>query len=948
MSFLEEDRIMDRSTTRHRASEEGISPVLSPAICQSPSNDHYPSSSVILSSSWACSPDMGSTELRPHLQHHPLSPPVLQLPNPGSVSSSASSNHVTITSIGGLQEECTEVCGNGGVDLQQPWYTCLYSPPSLQQSPLQDLVDGPLMSDSEGQFLHTATAHGPPYSSTTSVSSVYSSELPSHSLPLTLKVEDGRHDEVMADVLSLDPSSGVPNSVGGGIIDCEGARIEDYRLGNSIRAPEEGCLNLMAANNSSSWMVEEEVGAPWPTVKVEAWNNPHCRYVNEEGTYWLPSGWQMSSSGIMEGSIGSPGEEQVASPQDGASTSGGKRPDSKKCGVCGDRALGYNFNAITCESCKAFFRRNALKNKEFRCPFQDSCKVDQVTRRFCQKCRLRKCFEIGMKKEWIMTDEEKQKKKQKIEENRARKMGDAYSDDDSMRSSTAAFSPFNGSVTEASKPQAVVVGIIRNEDETSAKVLKADGQTDIHSQDRSIIQTIGTATGKLPVPSTLLSDCSKDETDYASDYTGSPPGSQQETVPSHTEEEEFSTGGLLSHPTTTVLQIMPHSHITSPTLTTTTHTITPTTGAEGLISSPLPNNIVFNTSSPGSAGQTHVPSPPASTSNPGHAGINMAQMMAINIKKEVEYADSDITQSPPTDTRDESEPAKDGWDNFSVQDALRILQPGCKNELNVTGISMMDTIMNTAITAEYSAFSLLGSSNPRELNEPEKMKLSELSEANKGLMAPLCEDYNFKDLSNPSLINIINLTEIAIRRLIKMSKRISAFKSLCQEDQIALLKGGCTEMMILRSVFAYDPDKDSWTIQQDHDRFKNIKLKVLKAAPGNVYEEHKRFILAFQPEWRRDLNIIFLLSAITLFTPERPNIIHAEAIKHEQCCYLYLLKRYLECKYGGCEGRTVYHKLLERINHLHILNENHIRVFLEVNPQEVEPLLIEIFDLKQR
>lgn len=35
----------------------------------------------------------------------------------------------------------------------------------------------------------------------------------------------------------------------------------------------------------------------------------------------------------------------------------------KICVVCGDKALGYNFNAITCESCKAFFRRNALKKK---------------------------------------------------------------------------------------------------------------------------------------------------------------------------------------------------------------------------------------------------------------------------------------------------------------------------------------------------------------------------------------------------------------------------------------------------------------------------------------------------------------------------------------------------------------------------------------------------------
>lgn len=40
-----------------------------------------------------------------------------------------------------------------------------------------------------------------------------------------------------------------------------------------------------------------------------------------------------------------------------------RKKDIKKCGVCGDHALGSNFNAITCESCKAFFRRNALKTK---------------------------------------------------------------------------------------------------------------------------------------------------------------------------------------------------------------------------------------------------------------------------------------------------------------------------------------------------------------------------------------------------------------------------------------------------------------------------------------------------------------------------------------------------------------------------------------------------------
>ncbi len=35
---------------------------------------------------------------------------------------------------------------------------------------------------------------------------------------------------------------------------------------------------------------------------------------------------------------------------------------SLTCVVCGATANGYNFDVISCESCKAFFRRNALKN----------------------------------------------------------------------------------------------------------------------------------------------------------------------------------------------------------------------------------------------------------------------------------------------------------------------------------------------------------------------------------------------------------------------------------------------------------------------------------------------------------------------------------------------------------------------------------------------------------
>uniref|UniRef100_A0A914WMX1 Uncharacterized protein n=1 Tax=Plectus sambesii TaxID=2011161 RepID=A0A914WMX1_9BILA len=87
------------------------------------------------------------------------------------------------------------------------------------------------------------------------------------------------------------------------------------------------------------------------------------------------------------------------------------RRRQKTCRVCGDHATGYNFNVITCESCKAFFRRNALRPKDFKCPYSDDCEINAVSRRFCQKCRLRKCFTVGMKKEWILNEEQLRRRK---------------------------------------------------------------------------------------------------------------------------------------------------------------------------------------------------------------------------------------------------------------------------------------------------------------------------------------------------------------------------------------------------------------------------------------------------------------------------------------------------------------------------------------------------------
>lgn len=232
-----------------------------------------------------------------------------------------------------------------------------------------------------------------------------------------------------------------------------------------------------------------------------------------------------------------------------------------------------------------------------------------------------------------------------------------------------------------------------------------------------------------------------------------------------------------------------------------------------------------------------------------------------------------------------------------------------------------------------------------QLTEEEMSKLNELMIANKALETPLTDDNVVTPGSDASLINVINMTDIAIRRLIKMSKKISGFKNLCEGDQIALLKGGCTELMILRSVMTFNPENNCWQGPKG-PKVMQIKLDVLREAKGNIYEEHKRFIHSFEKNWRADESIMLILGAITLFSPTRPNLNNRGVIQMEQDSYFSLLRRYLESVYSSCEAHSAFKKLVQRLEELHILNENHVRVFLDVDPKDVEPLLIEIFDLK--
>ncbi|XP_042351782.1 bile acid receptor [Plectropomus leopardus] len=82
----------------------------------------------------------------------------------------------------------------------------------------------------------------------------------------------------------------------------------------------------------------------------------------------------------------------------------GRAKGEELCVVCGDKASGYHYNALTCEGCKGFFRRSITKNAVYKCKSGGNCEMDMYMRRKCQECRLRKCKEMGMLAECLLTE----------------------------------------------------------------------------------------------------------------------------------------------------------------------------------------------------------------------------------------------------------------------------------------------------------------------------------------------------------------------------------------------------------------------------------------------------------------------------------------------------------------------------------------------------------------
>ena len=180
-----------------------------------------------------------------------------------------------------------------------------------------------------------------------------------------------------------------------------------------------------------------------------------------------------------------------------------------------------------------------------------------------------------------------------------------------------------------------------------------------------------------------------------------------------------------------------------------------------------------------------------------------------------------------------------------------------------------------------------------------------------------------------------------------MFHQVSAFRALPQSEQIQLLKGGSIELLILRSVLTFDPDKQQFLDPTDSPDARAMKVHQLQSAVSGtgVFDAHMAFVRSVAVDLRADETMLVLLLVISLFSPDRAGDEGRPEVTRQQEHYTSLLHSYLASRMPPAAARLLFPRLLLKLTEIRSLSEEHSQVLLRVSTHSIQPLMIEVLSL---
>ncbi|GMS78275.1 hypothetical protein PENTCL1PPCAC_450, partial [Pristionchus entomophagus] len=203
--------------------------------------------------------------------------------------------------------------------------------------------------------------------------------------------------------------------------------------------------------------------------------------------------------------------------------------------------------------------------------------------------------------------------------------------------------------------------------------------------------------------------------------------------------------------------------------------------------------------------------------------------------------------------------------------------------------------------------------------------------------------------SDKTPTDIMNIMDITMRRLVKMSKKLSTFNELSNEGKFSLLKEGMVEMLTVRSYDSCSTNELQGTGQLQVPAQYTVSVDMFDKLNAYCRTESKtrfmKFVDALHEDVRKNELALNIMMLVVLFTPrlavsdERDR---ALVIQHGAGYYV-LLYRYLESLYGA-DAKQYQAGLPTALSLLRSISDKSTTLFKgAVKPEEAEPLAREFF-----
>lgn len=580
-----------------------------------------------------------------------------------------------------------------------------------------------------------------------------------------------------------------------------------------------------------------------------------------------------------------------------------KRPreDEKICLVCGDKALAHNFDAITCESCKAFFRRNALRLERIACLFIGECPITVPTRRFCPSCRLQKCFSVGMKADLILDEVERKARMEKVTENRVKRQtlhgaADTESSGDSqVGSSSQACASVSSNMADSSGlgvssastnlPTSTVTTaslLISKLQERADEAHHRSQQQQQQMCRGSVLEKGGVANLHYVLKSGP--NVSAASTDFQPVLTVPAAGQPPRHAPSaHSHNSTNVNSGSIQHQ----LQQKIHSqHQQQQQFPVHTQVLSQQLHRPPQLPQPQPQPLPQLQPQPPQQPQARMSLGGSHLAGPSSAGPVPAQ-------QDFQHVSRDLLPSDPHMY----------W-RLSEEE---------KTQLTHLSSVYQDTIMVLPERVPCDGKSLL--QKCKQFGEPESIRFTE---------------------------SLFETSEKNTRQLIKFVQQLSDFNQLREDDKIAILQASGLRSVIFRWTALFVVERNSWLT-----RYGESDMATMTTIFGHedIVCEIANFCRSTKTILKNDVTLFALMHCLVLFDPREPNLVDRQLINTFRDRYVILLKHYLESEYSFAYTERYLRAIMDKTAEIRNVAEKSmgiLRDFFEYVP----PLMKQVLNLE--